>query len=78
VPLERPDSVFPDDLGQYFNTIVPVGYDPQRPIGTGPFKYQSFSPGQQSVFLRNENYWRTGEPYVDRLVIQDFQTTTPG
>ena len=35
-------------------------------------KYQSFSPGQQSVFLRNENYWRTGEPYVDRLVIQDF------
>ena len=72
VPLERPDSVFPDDLGQYFNTIVPVGYDPRRPIGTGPFKYQSFSPGQQSVFLRNENYWRTGEPYVDRLVIQDF------
>jgi peptide/nickel transport system substrate-binding protein len=72
IPLKTPDSVFPDDIGQYFNTIVPVGYDPTNPIGTGPFRYQSFSPGQQSVFVRNDHYWRSGEPYLDEVVIQDF------
>ena len=59
--------------------IVPVGFNPQKPIGTGPFKYQSFTPGQQSVFTRNENYWGTGPdgqrlPYVDSLVIIDIPT----
>jgi peptide/nickel transport system substrate-binding protein len=72
IPLKSPDSVFPDDIGQYFNTIVPVGYDPKQPIGTGAFRYHSFTPGQQSVFVRNGNYWRAGEPYVDEVVIQDF------
>src|SRR5579862_7964381 len=59
--------------------VVPVDFDPMHPIGTGPFKYQSFTPGQQSVFTRNDDYWgadigflgSTG-PYVDSLVITDI------
>ena len=52
VALQFPNVGFPDDVGQYFNGIVPVGYDPKNPIGTGPFKYQRFTPGQQSVFVK--------------------------
>ena len=37
--------------------IIPVGWDRSIQIGTGPFKFQSLTPGQQSVFNRNENYW---------------------
>ncbi len=37
----------------------------KNPVGTGPFKYKSFTPGQQSVYTRNEHYWRTGKPYLD-------------
>ncbi|GAA1934380.1 ABC transporter substrate-binding protein [Nocardioides marmoribigeumensis] len=76
VPLTAPDSGFPDQIGQYFNTIVPVGYDPKRPVGTGPFKFKSFTPGEQSVFVKNENYWQSGLPYLDELVIIDFADDT--
>jgi peptide/nickel transport system substrate-binding protein len=37
--------------------------------GTGPFKLASFTPGTQSVFKANPNYWQTGVPYVDTLII---------
>jgi peptide/nickel transport system substrate-binding protein len=40
-----------------------------KPIGTGPFTFQSFTPGTQSVFLANKNYWDHGKPYVEKLVI---------
>ena len=58
--------------------IVPVGYSPTavgraKPnIGTGPYMLKSFTPGQQSVHVRNPNYWRSGQPYFDQVVIIDF------
>ena len=76
IALRGPNVAFPDDLGQYFNGIVPVGYDPKHPVGTGPFKYRSFSPGQQSVFVKNADYWRSGEPHVDQVTIIDFADDT--
>lgn len=76
IPLKFANAAFPDDIGQYFNSIVPVGYDPAKPVGTGAFKYQSFTPGQQSVFVKNPNYWQSGRPYVDQLVIIDFPDST--
>ncbi|HJS49950.1 MAG TPA: ABC transporter substrate-binding protein, partial [Gaiellaceae bacterium] len=45
-------------------------------VGTGAFKIESFTPGRQSVHVRNENYWRTGQPYFDRLVLIDFPDDT--
>jgi peptide/nickel transport system substrate-binding protein len=58
--------------------LVPVGFNPKtdKPIGTGPFKYQSFTPGQQSMFVRNENYWQTGLPYAETLVMVDYSDET--
>ena len=70
--LHYPYSVLADSFAQYYNGIVPEGYDPKHPIGAGPFKYQSFTPGQQSVFTRNAHYWRPGEPYLDEVTIIDY------
>ncbi len=77
--LKRPDVTLIEAFAQYFQGIVPVGYAPNsfrggplHAIGTGPFKLQSFTPGRQSVHVRNENYWRDGQPYFDRVVISDF------
>jgi peptide/nickel transport system substrate-binding protein len=72
ISLTSPYVGLDDALAQYYNGIVPVGYNPKTPIGTGAFKYKSFTPGQQSVFDRNPNYWRRGEPYVDSVTITDF------
>jgi peptide/nickel transport system substrate-binding protein len=71
--MDAPYSTFPQSLCESQNFgIVPVGYDPQRPVGTGPFKYKSFTPGEQSVFTRNENYFKPGLPHLDELTIIDF------
>jgi peptide/nickel transport system substrate-binding protein len=71
--LKSPDSTIGDQLGQYYNGIVPVGYTRAGPqIGTGPYKVQSFTPGQQSVHVRNASYWRSGQPYFDQVNIIDF------
>jgi len=73
VPMTSPYGSFLDQLAYwYYLYIVPAGFDPKKPNGTGPFKYQSFTPGQRSVFVRNPNYWRSGLPYVNSLTIIDF------
>jgi peptide/nickel transport system substrate-binding protein len=71
IPCKTPFSAFKEVLPCYQYMIVPVGFDPRRPIGTGPFKFESFTPGVQSTFVRNGNYWQTGLPYVNNLVISD-------
>jgi peptide/nickel transport system substrate-binding protein len=76
IPLKSPNASFVDAIGQYFNAIVPVGYDPSKPVGTGAFMYESFTPGQQSVFKRFPNYWQHPKPYVDELTIIDFTDDT--
>jgi len=76
LPMNVPYSVLPQLIYNTGHGIVPVGFDPKNPVGTGPFKYQSFTPGQQSVFLKNAHYWRTGEPYADSLVITEFADET--
>jgi peptide/nickel transport system substrate-binding protein len=74
--LTKPDVTLPDQFAQYANGIVPVGYDPKHPVGTGPFVHASFDPGQQSLFTRHRHYWRPGQPYLDEVVISDFPDDT--
>jgi peptide/nickel transport system substrate-binding protein len=40
-----------------------------KPIGTGPYKLQSFTPGSQSVLTANHDYWDEPYPYPDRFEI---------
>jgi peptide/nickel transport system substrate-binding protein len=73
VPMTSPYGSFTDQLAYwYYLYIVPAGFNPAKPNGTGPFKYQSFTPGQRSVFTRNGHYWKSGLPYVDSVTIIDF------
>jgi len=39
--------------------IVPKDYDNQNssPIGTGPFKFESYTPQQELVLVKHEKYW---------------------
>jgi peptide/nickel transport system substrate-binding protein len=80
--LKVPDGTILDALAQYTVCMVPVGYGPHgagsaKPnVGTGAFKVQSFTPGQQSVHVRNPNYWRAGQPHFDKVVIIDFADDT--
>ena len=37
------------------------------PVGTGPFVFKQFTPGQSFSAVRNPDYWDTGKPYLDEL-----------
>ena len=77
MPFANPYSTFVESLSGVTTVyVVPTDFDPKKPIGTGPFKYKSFTPGQQSVFVRNENYWDQPLPYVDQLVMTDYNDET--
>jgi peptide/nickel transport system substrate-binding protein len=77
VTMTKPYSSFVNQLAAswVYLYIAPVGFDPAKPVGTGPFMFKSFSPGQRSVFTRNPHYWRSGLPYADTLEIIDFTDT---
>jgi peptide/nickel transport system substrate-binding protein len=38
------------------------------PVGTGPFKFVEYERGQYVMAEKNEDYWREGFPYLDRIV----------
>ncbi len=38
-----------------------------NPVGTGPFKFESFQRGSVLRYVRNDNYWQEGKPYLDAI-----------
>lgn len=41
--------------------------DFRKANGTGPYKCQDFQPGVRSIAVRNEEYFKTGKPYLDEI-----------
>jgi peptide/nickel transport system substrate-binding protein len=69
IKFDQPYSIFYEGLAGRFEGlyIVPVGYNPKKPIGTGPFKLKSFTPGRESVTVKNTEYWEQPKPYLDEI-----------
>ncbi|MBO6886145.1 MAG: ABC transporter substrate-binding protein [Marivita sp.] len=76
-------------LSAYESPMVPKhlleGQDPRNsdlatnPVGTGPFKFVEWQKGQYIRLDKNEDYWKEGLPYLDRVVgrfIPDASTRT--
>lgn len=66
VSQEDPDKVIvklkekSSELLSYFTTgIIPSGYEDcqTKPVGTGPFKFGSYNPGQNITILKFDGYW---------------------
>jgi peptide/nickel transport system substrate-binding protein len=79
--LSRADVTLLEAFAQYFQGVVPKGYQPNavgkgplQYIGTGPFKVKSFTPGRESVHEKNDNYWISGQPYFDGVRIINFSS----
>ena len=39
-----------------------------KPVGSGPFKLVEFKPGDYFILERYENYFKPGQPYIDRII----------
>ena len=40
-----------------------------KAIGTGPFVFQEWIQGQSMRFTKNKNYWQSGRPFLDEVVV---------
>ena len=66
--LEKGDTEL---LAYLTSAIVPANYDKldTAPMGTGPFKFVSYSPLESFVVVKNEDYW--GEKaYLDQVTFK--------
>jgi peptide/nickel transport system substrate-binding protein len=66
IPLKGPNARLADSFTQQNNVVIQDGTtDFTKPIGTGPFRLESFTVGERSLAVRNPDYWEEGKPYVD-------------
>ncbi len=54
-------QIFPQEALDNIETV---------PIGTGPFKFVEWVPGDRMVATKFEDYWQEGVPYLDEVVIK--------
>jgi len=59
-----PSHVFNDDPTNKNDAFL------TNPIGTGPFKVESFTPNDQATFVANENYREANKPFFSRVVFK--------
>jgi len=75
--FRRPFSILMDALSlHWYLYMVPRDYDPRKPVGTGPFKLVSFTPGQSSTTVRFDGYWDQPKPYLDKVVTINLSDET--
>ncbi len=60
-------SMLASGLTPIYPCHVSVAQMRTRPVGTGPFKLQSFSEFQNIRLVRNPDYWKKGRPYLDAI-----------
>ena len=80
VKFKSPDFTWHNNLAIYYGTII---YSPTACekagdqwaktvwVGTGPFKFVSFTKGEQLVLERNDDYWGSN-PRLDKIVVRWF------
>jgi peptide/nickel transport system substrate-binding protein len=84
VHTKKPDPLLPARLGFYAGQIVPkkylesVGAETfnQKPIGTGPVRFVSWTKDDRVVLDANADYWG-GKPDFDRLIIRALPEMAP-
>ncbi|WP_037029185.1 ABC transporter substrate-binding protein [Psychrilyobacter atlanticus] len=77
IELKKVDGTI---LSKFTTAIIPrdVVDIEQTPIGTGPFKFIEYLPGQKLVMEKFSDYWIKGVPSIDKVefsIIKDEQSS---
>ncbi|MBR4726194.1 MAG: ABC transporter substrate-binding protein [Lachnospiraceae bacterium] len=69
VTLTEPNTEL---IGYFTSSIIPCDYADQAtaPVGTGPFKFVSYSALQNIIVAKNEDYYIKGVPYLDQVTFK--------
>lgn len=76
ISLKSADAALPAILSDRAGMMVSpanikaLGQDTNRkPVGTGPWKFVSWTDNEKVVVARNDAYWRAGRPHLDGIEI---------
>lgn len=72
--LHFPCVFFPQLLSDV-TYIIPAGTGEEKPVSTGPWEFVSFTPGQQTVLKRFDNYWGP-KALAEELVLVELPDET--
>ena len=74
IKTKTPWAPMLSDLACFSNAILPNNYGGltadaffKAPVGTGPFKLDTWTPGTDIKFVANKNYWQPGKPYLNSV-----------
>ncbi|MEQ9125424.1 MAG: ABC transporter substrate-binding protein, partial [Alphaproteobacteria bacterium] len=69
--LGQPQPSFLALLASGYSPVYPCHVSPSdmrtNPVGTGPFKFVEMRQNESVKFVRNEDYWDKGKPYLDAI-----------
>ncbi|HEY9292357.1 MAG TPA: ABC transporter substrate-binding protein [Microlunatus sp.] len=84
IKTKTPWSPLPADMALYANSVVPKDYAGMtakqfaaKPVGTGPFKLDHWTKGQEVKLVKNPDYWKPNRPYLNSVtftVVTDSNT----
>ncbi|MEK3877640.1 ABC transporter substrate-binding protein [Paenibacillus sp. FSL M7-0420] len=80
ITLKEPYTPFISELSNFSNGLIPNNFGGvteeeffKKPVGTGPFVIETWDPAGDVTFTKNTNYWKEGQPYIDKLVYKLIQ-----
>ena len=84
IHTKKPDPLLPARLGFYAGQIMPKKYFEsvgaetfnQKPVGTGPVRFVSWTKDDKVVLDANPDYWG-GKPDFDRLIVRALPEMAP-
>lgn len=75
--LNKVSSIFLPNLGTVpFGIISPEALKKhgeaiiENPVGTGPFKYESWNKNESVTIVKNDDYWVSGLPKLDKVIFK--------
>jgi len=75
IVLAFPWAAFPELLAGSLGVIasptaIEAGEINSTPVGSGPFVFESRIPQDNTVVVRNDDYWRDDQPYLDSITFR--------
>ena len=69
--LTQPQPALLALLASGYSPVYPCHVSPKdmrtNPIGTGPFKFVELKQNESIKYVKNEDYWKEGRPYLDAI-----------
>jgi peptide/nickel transport system substrate-binding protein len=82
VKTSFPYAFLLENLGDIWAKVIPQeqysgDLAKQKPVGSGPFIFDTFTPGVEYILKKNPDYYLKGQPYVDEIHWHEFDPGNP-